>query len=70
MKKSLPWLFLILGIIFSTMVWNFISVPYDNSNLIVGEYSQKKINPLNDTLRGLFFIFFPTFIVFNNFFKK
>ena len=46
MKKSLPWLFLILGIIFSTMVWNFISVPYDNSNLIVGEYSQKKINPL------------------------
>ena len=70
MKKSLPWLFLILGIIFSTMVWNFISVPYDNSNLIVGEYSQKKINPLNDTLRGLFFIFFPLLLYLIIFIKN
>ena len=70
MKKSLPWLFLILGIIFSTMVWNFISVPYDNSNLIVGEYSQKKINPLNDTLRGLFFIFFPLLLYLIIFLKN
>ena len=70
MKKSLPWLFLILGIIFSTVVWKFISVPYDNSNLIVGEYSQKKINPLNDTLRGLFFIFFPLLLYLIIFLKN
>ena len=70
MKKSLPWLFLILGIIFSTVVWKFISVPYDNSNLIVGEYSQKKINPLNDTLRGLFFIFFPLLLYLIIFIKN
>ena len=62
MKKILPYLFLILSVIFSTFVWNFISIPYDNSNLIIGEYYQKKINPLNDTLRGIFFIFFSLFV--------
>ncbi len=62
MKKTLPYLFLILSVIFSTFVWNFISIPYDNSNLIIGEYYQKKINPLNDTLRGIFFIFFSLIV--------
>ena len=69
MKKTLPWLFLILGIIFSTLIWNLISIPYDNSNLIIGEYSQKKINPLNDTLRGLFFIFFSILVYLISFIK-
>ena len=59
MKKSLPWLFLIFGIIFSTFIWKHISLPYDSSNIIIGQYSKNKINPLNDTIRGLFFIFFP-----------
>jgi len=59
MKKSLPWLFLIFGIIFSTLIWKHISLPYDSSNTIIGQYSKNKINPLNDTIRGLSFIFFP-----------
>ncbi len=59
MKKSLPWLFLIIGIVLSSVIWNFISLPYDSSNKIIGQYSLNKINPLNDTIRGLFFIFFP-----------
>ena len=71
MKKSLPWLFLILGIIFSTFLWGHISFPYDTSNTIIGQYSVQKINPLNDTIRGLQFIFFPilfyglSFLIFN-----
>jgi len=69
MKKTLPWLFLILGIIFSTIIWNFISLPYNSSNTIIGQYSLNKINPLNDTLRGLFFIFFPLFLYFAAFLK-
>ena len=69
MKKTLPWLFLILGIIFSTIIWNFISLPYNSSNTIIGQYSLNKINPLNDTLRGLFFIFFPLFLYFATFLK-
>ncbi len=59
MKKTLPWLFLFLGIFFSTIIWSFIVIPYDSSNTIIGEYSQKNFNPINDTIRGLFFIFFP-----------
>ena len=59
MKKSFPWLFLIIGIFFVTISWQYISFPYDEANTIIGEYSKKKINPLNDTVRGLFFIFFP-----------
>ncbi len=69
MKKTLPWLFLILGVIFSTIIWNFISLPYNSSNTIIGQYSVNKINPLNDTLRGLFFIFFPLLLYFGAFLK-
>tara|TARA_B100000989_G_scaffold175017_1_gene131242 strand:- start:12 stop:1817 length:1806 start_codon:yes stop_codon:yes gene_type:complete len=64
MKKSFPWLFLIIGIFFATISWQYISFPYDETNTIVGEYSKKKINPLNDTVRGLFFIFFPLLLYF------
>ncbi len=59
MKKILPWLVLLLGIALSAIIWKYISLPYDETNLIIGEYSQKKINPINDSLRGVFFIFFP-----------
>ena len=62
MKKTLPWLVLLLGIAFSAIIWKYISLPYDETNLIIGEYSQKKINPINDSLRGIFFIFFPLFL--------
>ena len=69
MKKTLPWLFLFLGVIISTIVWNYISLPYNSSNTIIGQYSVNKINPLNDTLRGLFFIFFPLLLYFGAFLK-
>lgn len=59
MKKSFPWLFLTIGIFFATISWQYISFPYDETNTIIGEYSKKKINPLNDSVRGLFFIFLP-----------
>jgi hypothetical protein len=63
MKKTLPWLFLVLGIIISSIIWSYISLPYENSNTILGQYSEKKINPLNDTLRGFFLYFFPSFYI-------
>ncbi|MDC1045899.1 hypothetical protein OAQ59_04830, partial [Candidatus Pelagibacter sp.] len=69
MKKNIPWIFLIFGIIFSTIIWGYISVPYDSSNSINGQYSLNKIHPLNDTLRGLFFIFFPLSLYFIAFIK-
>jgi hypothetical protein len=69
MRKYLPLLVLISGIIFATIVWDFISFPYDTSNTIIGEYSSKKISPLNDTARGLFFIFFPLLLYSLLFFR-
>ena len=69
MSRTLPWLALIIGIFFCTLTWNYISVPYDLSNTIVGQYSLNKINPLNDTFRGIFFIFFPLFLYFITFLK-
>ena len=69
MSRTLPWLALLIGIFFCTLAWNYISVPYDLSNTIVGQYSLNKINPLNDTLRGIFFIFFPLFLYFITFLK-
>ena len=69
MKKSFPWLLLIFGILFSTIIWSYFSFPYDQSNTIIGEYSEGKMNPLNDTFRGLFFIFFPLFLYLITFYK-
>ncbi len=69
MKKSLPWLSLILGVFFSTFIWEYINLPYDQSNTIIGQYSKNKINPLNDTIRGLTFIFLPILLYFIFFIK-
>ncbi len=70
MKKISPWLYLILGIFFSTIIWDYISLPYDSSNTIIGQYSLKKINPLNDTIRGMFFIIFPLLLYFVSFLRN
>ena len=64
MKKTLPWLALTMGIIISTFLWDYISLPYDYTNSISGQYSANKINPLNDTFRGLSFIFIPILFYF------
>ena len=64
MKKTLPWLALTMGIIISTLLWDYISLPYDYTNSISGQYSANKINPLNDTFRGLSFIFIPILFYF------
>ena len=48
-----------LANVYKTIIWGYISIPYDSANTINGEYSFNKINPLNDTFRGLIFIFVP-----------
>ncbi len=59
MRKYLSYILIALSILISTLCWDLIKFPYDNDNLINGNYSLREINPLNDTIRGLFFIFFP-----------
>ncbi len=62
MKKIYPYLFLIFCIIFSTYIWDFIKIPYNDLNTIYGEFLLKRYNPINEVLRFLVFIFFPLII--------
>ena len=62
MKKFTPFLLSILSFSIIIFLWDFIKLPYDESNLVVGEYFYKKINPINDTLRFLIIIVVPTII--------
>ena len=61
---------IIASIIFSTLIWEKISLPFNNLE-IIGEYSRNEFNPVNDILRYLIFIFFPILIFFSQiFFNK
>ena len=64
--------FTVTSIIFSTIIWESIILPYDNENQIYGEYFRLKYNPTNDTLRYIFFVLLPliTFFISYKFLYK
>ena len=73
MKKISLIIFLtITSIIFSTIIWESIILPYDNENQIYGEYFKLKYNPTNDTLRYISFVLLPliTFFISYKFLYK
>ena len=57
--KFFPYIFCVLGIFFSALIWDHLALPYDENNLIQGTAFNKKLNPYNNTVRVLFFILFP-----------
>ncbi len=66
-KHILPIVLLVSAIIFSTLIWEFIRIPFDESKQIVGEdYLKNSYHALNDSLRFLAFISIPllTLIIF------
>ncbi len=62
MKKFYPYLLLIISLFFVTFIWDKVRIPYDQTNLIQGEFFLKKYNPINETLRFLIFVFVPLFV--------
>lgn len=61
MKKKLIPLFVYFFLLLLFFInWDYFALPYNETNEIVGEYYEKKINPFNDTLRFLIFIVIPT----------
>ena len=62
MKKLVPVLLSIFSIYLITMIWNEISLPYNNSEKIIGEYSKNEHHHLNDTLRFICFLVIPLII--------
>jgi len=43
-------------------LWDLIKLPYNQENLILGEYSNKKFNPLNEIVRFSLFVILPFLI--------
>ena len=59
MKKIYPYLILSLSVMFATLIWDYILIPYDENKIIYGDFYSKKYNPINEILRFLIFIFVP-----------
>jgi len=53
---------LLLTIIFSVILWDFISLEYSNPGNVIGEYSEKKISSYNNLIRYLFFTITPIIV--------
>jgi len=64
MKKFVPLGLSILIFISVSFVWDHIKLPYNNTNVIVGEYYLKKFNPINESIRFLSLIFLSCFAYF------
>ncbi len=60
MRKFIPLSLSIIILITVSLLWDYIKLPYNNENILVGEYYFKKYNPLNDTIRFLLFILLPS----------
>ena len=69
MKKIYPYIWLIVSLFCVTIIWEQIKIPYDQTNLIQGEFFFKKHNPINEALRVLTFVLIPIFIFLISYLK-
>ena len=69
MKKFYPYLLFVVFLIIFTFTWDKIKLPYNENNLIQGEYFFKKYNPFNEILRFCIFIFIPLTIFLISYLK-
>ena len=69
MKKYLPISSSLLLLAISIIFWDSIKLPYDESNVIVGQPFYNKFNPINDKIRFLFFYYTFGFNLFILLFK-
>ena len=69
MKKIIPLISSLFCVLLILYFWDLIKLPYNENNLIIGNYYYNKINPLNDTIRFLIFLTIP-FLIYLIFFKK
>ena len=67
-KNSLIALLTILSVIIATLIWDYIKLPYNYVNQPFGEYSKINYNPINETLRYIFFIILPILTFFLSYF--
>lgn len=61
-KKFYPYIFVLISILFSFIIFDYLKLPYNENNIIQGSALIKKINPYNNLIKVYFFIFFPLLI--------
>ena len=61
-KVFISFILIISAILFTTLLWNKIYLPFNSPLEIVGEYSKQNYSPINDVLRYLIFISFPLLV--------
>jgi len=68
-KKFYPYVLYLSSLIILTFLWDKIKLPYNESNLIQGEYFLKKYNPYNEILRFIIYIFVPLIVFLISYLK-
>ena len=58
----------VITIFIISLLWKKISIPFENSQEVIGYYSKNKHHQYNDTLRYVLFIFFPLVVYSVTFF--
>lgn len=61
-KRFTPLILSLISLSIIIFFWDYIKLPYDYNNNILGEPFDRKYNPTNNTLRFILFISIPVFI--------
>ena len=61
-KRIIPLVSSISTVVLISFFWDKITLPYENTTEIVGEYSKNNHHQFNDTLRFICFLFFPLLV--------
>jgi hypothetical protein len=69
MKKYFPLSISLCVLIIVYFLWERIKLPYNDENLVIGEYYLKKFNPANDLLRFFSFVLLPCLIYLVSYLK-
>jgi hypothetical protein len=63
LKKISPYIFLVFFVLFISLIWDYIKLPFNIEKSLPGEHYLKNFhNPFNDSLRFIIFIFLPLLV--------
>ena len=68
-NKLLPLILSLLVALTIIIFWEYIKLPYNSENIIIGEYYYKKYNPLNDKIKFLLLIIIPSIVYLTSYLK-
>ena len=66
-KKNIPYILLLISILFATLLWDKIFI-ISNESQIYGIYKENNYHPINEILRFIFYVSVPLIIFFISFY--